>query len=120
MTMAGMNVECCVVGADVVYWCGPVSRNRYFVTYDIADDSRRTAVFKALHAFGDHLQYSVFRCDLSEQRRVVMIATIDPMIDHDDDQVLIIDLGPIDGRAAESVVSLGKPYTNPERRVIIV
>ncbi len=95
-------------------------QSRYFVTYDIADDDRRTAVFKALHGFGDHLQYSVFRCDLSAQRRAVLIATIDPMIDHAVDQVLIIDLGPTDGRAATCVVSLGKAYSNPERRVIIL
>ena len=41
-------------------------RNRYIVTYDICDDARRTAVYKALRGFGDHLQYSVFRCDLSD------------------------------------------------------
>jgi CRISPR-associated protein Cas2 len=95
-------------------------RSRYFVTYDIADDARRTAVFKALRGFGDHMQYSVFRCDLSDQQRAVMIATIDPLIDHSDDQILIVDLGPVDGRASTCVSSLGKTYTNPERRVIIV
>ena len=70
--------------------------------------------------FGDHLQYSVFRCDLTDTRRAVMIATIDPLLDHDDDQVLIIDLGPVDGRAATCIFSLGKAYQNPERRVIII
>ena len=53
-------------------------RNRYFVTYDISDDTRRTAVFKTLRGFGDHLQYSVFRCDLSPRQRAVMIAAVDP------------------------------------------
>ncbi len=95
-------------------------QSRYFVTYDIADDDRRTAVFKALHGFGDHLQYSVFRCDLSEQRRAMLVAAIDPLIDHAVDQILIIDLGPTDGRAATCVVSLGRTYSNPERRVIIL
>ena len=47
-------------------------RNRYIVTYDITDDRRREAVFKALRGFGDHLQYSVFRCDLSDRERVEM------------------------------------------------
>lgn len=95
-------------------------RSRYFVTYDIADDARRNAVFKALRGFGDHLQYSVFRCDLSDRQRAQMVAVIDPLIDHDDDQVLVIDLGPVDGRASRCVYALGKPYGNPERRVIIV
>ena len=95
-------------------------RSRYFVTYDIADDARRTAVFKALHGYGDHVQYSVFRCDLSERQRALMVAGVDRLIDHDDDQILIIDLGPVDGRASDCIFSLGKRYANPERRVIIV
>lgn len=95
-------------------------RSRYFVTYDITDDARRTAVFKALRGFGDHMQYSVFRCDLSDLQRAVMVAAISPLLDHAEDQVLIIDLGPVDGRASTCVDSVGKPYSNPERRVIIV
>lgn len=95
-------------------------RTRYFVTYDIADDARRTAVFKTLRGFGDHMQYSVFRCDLSDLQRAAMIAAVDALLDHADDQVLIIDLGPVDGRASSCVFSLGKTYSNPERRVIII
>ena len=95
-------------------------RSRYLITYDITDDSRRTAVFKALRGFGDHLQYSVFCCDLSDRQRAAMVAVIDPLLDHDEDQVLVVDLGPVDGRASSCVYSLGRPYANPERRVIIV
>lgn len=95
-------------------------RSRYLITYDITDDGRRNAVFKALRGFGDHLQYSVFRCDLSDRQRAAMVAVIDPLLDHDEDQVLVVDLGPVEGRASSCVYSLGRPYANPERRVIIV
>ena len=95
-------------------------RSRYFVTYDITDDARRTAVYKALRGFGDHLQYSVFRCDLSDLQRAVLIATVGALIDHAEDQILIIDLGPVEGRADTCVSALGKPYSNPQRRVIII
>jgi CRISPR-associated protein Cas2 len=95
-------------------------RNRYIVTYDIADDARRTAVYKTLRGFGDHLQYSVFRCDLSERRRVELAGTLHDLIDHSTDQVLIIDLGPIDGRAAICVSSIGRSYANPERTAVIL
>ena len=95
-------------------------RNRYIVTYDITDDRRRTAVYKCLRGFGDHLQYSVFRCDLIERRRVELIAALYELIDHATDQVLVIDLGPVDGRAAICVSSIGRAYTNPERIVVIV
>ena len=95
-------------------------RSRYLITHDITDDGRRNAVFKALRGFGDHLQYSVFRCDLSDRQRAAMVAVIDPLLDHHEDQVLVVDLGPVDGRASSCVYSLGRPYANPERRVIIV
>lgn len=95
-------------------------RNRYIVTYDITEDARRTAVYKALRGFGDHLQYSVFRCDLSERRRVELTGTVHDLIDHATDQVLIIDLGPVDGRAAVCISSLGRTYRNPERAAVIV
>ena len=95
-------------------------RSRYIVTYDIVDDRRRAAVFKALRGFGDHLQYSVFRCDLSDRQRAELVAAVDPLLDHEVDQVLVIDLGPLDGRASSCVFSLGRAYANPERRVIIV
>jgi CRISPR-associated protein Cas2 len=95
-------------------------RTRYFVTYDITDDPRWTAVYKLLRGFGDHLQYSVFRCDLTDRRRVELIAALHELIDHATDQALMIDLGPVDGRASTCVSSVGRAYGNPERRVLIV
>jgi CRISPR-associated protein Cas2 len=95
-------------------------QNRYFVTYDITADHRRTAVYKALRGFGDHLQYSVFRCDLGDRRRIELVAALHALIDHETDQVLIIDLGPVDGRAETCVSSVGRTYINPERSVVIV
>jgi CRISPR-associated protein Cas2 len=94
--------------------------SRYIVSYDITDDRRRGQVYKTMRGFGDHLQYSVFRCDLSRRERVAMIATLHPLIDHDDDQILIIDLGPIDGRASECVEAMGRSYTNPERHAVVI
>ena len=94
--------------------------SRFIVSYDITDDRRRAQVYKAMRGFGDHLQYSVFRCDLSPRERVTLVATLHPLLDHDEDQVLIIDLGPVDGRAADCVDSIGRPYTNPQRHAIII
>lgn len=95
-------------------------RNRFIVTYDIRDDDRRTAVFRALRGFGDHIQYSVFRCDLSEQARITLLATLHPLIEHKEDQILVIDLGPVDGRAASCITALGRPHIAPERTVIVI
>jgi CRISPR-associated protein Cas2 len=95
-------------------------RRRYLVTYDIADDDRRTQVFRALRGHGDHLQYSVFRCDLSATDRALLTTALHPLIDHSCDQILIVDLGPVEGRGSTCVTSLGRSYVPPERTVVIV
>lgn len=95
-------------------------RNRYFVTYDISDDDRRTRIFKVLRGFGDHIQYSVFRCDLSERERIALIAALHPLIDHAEDQILMIDLGPTDGRASSCVNAIGRRYLNPDRGAVVI
>jgi CRISPR-associated protein Cas2 len=97
-----------------------IVKTRYIVTYDITDDVRRTAIFKALRGHGDHLQYSVFRCDLSDTERTMMVAELFPLLDPREDQILVIDIGPVDGRAATCVTSLGRRYIAPERSVVII
>ncbi len=37
------------------------------ISYDIPDDKRRTKVMKALKDFGQHVQYSVFECDIRHE-----------------------------------------------------
>jgi len=95
-------------------------RQRYIVTYDICDPVRLRKVYKAMRGFGEHLQYSVFRCDLSDMQRVRMIGVLGELINHGVDQVLIIDIGPAEGRGGQVIEALGRPYTPPERRAIVV
>jgi CRISPR-associated protein Cas2 len=40
-------------------------RKTYLVCYDICDDRRLAKVHKTLRGFGDHLQYSIFECQLT-------------------------------------------------------
>ena len=40
-------------------------RTTYLVCYDIANDKRLRRVFKVCKNYGDHLQFSVFECDLN-------------------------------------------------------
>lgn len=94
--------------------------NRYIVTYDISNDDRRNRVFAALRGHGDHLQYSVFRCDLSDVERVALGAVLHQIVEHLEDQVLFIDLGPVDGRASGCVTSIGRKYLAPERSVLVL
>jgi CRISPR-associated protein Cas2 len=66
------------------------------VTYDIADDRRRQAVFECLQAVGTRVQLSTFECridDLSAER--TLIDELTTRIDEAEDQIRMyrIDLG---------------------------
>ncbi len=45
-------------------------KTAYLVTYDITDPKRLHAVYKVMRGFGDHLQLSVFRCELTARQLV--------------------------------------------------
>lgn len=95
-------------------------RNSYLVSYDISDQKRLRRVFKTMRGFGDHLQYSVFRCDLSPQERVLLMEAITPIINHRDDQVLIVDLGPVEGRAKHCATVVGRASPPSLRQAVVV
>ena len=52
----------------------------YVVTYDISSPRRWRKVFRAMHGFGEHIQLSVFRCDLTPLQQAVMKRTLDELI----------------------------------------
>ncbi|MGH7233768.1 MAG: CRISPR-associated endonuclease Cas2 [Nitrospiraceae bacterium] len=95
-------------------------RRLYIVTYDICDPKRLRRVFKTMKGFGEHLQLSVFQCDLPEIDLMKMRAALAEIIHHTDDQVLIIDLGATEGRPIKSIASLGKGVEVVERQAQIV
>jgi len=89
-------------------------RKLLVVTYDICDPKRLRRVFKAMKGFGQHLQLSVFRCDLTDMERFQMIGVLQELIHHGEDQVLLIDLGPSEGRS-HTVDSIGRPVIRERR-----
>ena len=91
----------------------------YIVTYDIASRSRWRRVFRTMEGYGEWLQLSVFQCRLTAKRRVAMVAALDSIVHHDDDHVLIVDLGPAD-KVSPRVESLGKRFDAVAREPIIV
>lgn len=95
-------------------------RHSYIVTYDISDPKRLRRVYKLMLGFGDHIQLSVFRCELNHRELVEMRAALGEVIKTDEDQVLFASLGPVQGRAREAVSSLGRPYDDPERLAVVV
>ena len=95
-------------------------RSGFIVSYDIADPKRWRKIYRVMYGYGEHIQLSVFRCELSPADKVRMMAVIDKLIHHDEDQVLIIDTGPAPGRSDRCIVALGKPFACRERAPVVV
>ena len=96
-------------------------RTCYIVAYDIADPKRLRRVHRTMRGYGDALQYSVFRCILSPSERVLLLEALTPIINHRQDQVMFINLGPANGRAHVSIETLGRALASePERIAVIV
>ena len=95
-------------------------RKSYLVCYDISNDKRLRKVFQIMRAYGDHLQYSVFECQLRPIDLVELKMKLSVEIHHDEDQVLFVDLGPAEGRGERVITALGIPYTALDSPCIIV
>jgi CRISPR-associated protein Cas2 len=95
-------------------------RTSYLVCYDITDEKRLRNVFKVMRNFGDHLQYSVFECQLTPTDLVRCRAELSKIIHHEQDQVLFVDLGPAEGRGDRVITALGKPYAAIDAPCIVV
>lgn len=95
-------------------------RKTYLVCYDICDDRRLAKVHKTMRGFGDHLQYSVFECQLTAADLARCRHRLGEIIDHKIDQVLFVDLGPVEGRGDRVITALGKPYSPFDSPCIVV
>ena len=92
----------------------------YVVTYDISSPKRWRRVFAAMHGYGEHVQLSVFRCDLTPMQHVRLRNCLDGLIHHHEDQVLIVDLGPSTPAVVAGIEVIGRPrsFELPSGRII--
>ena len=95
-------------------------RTSYLVCYDICDAKRLQQVHRVMRGFGDHLQYSVFECQLTPMDLVRCRSELSEIIHHEQDQVLFIDLGPAEGRGDRVITALGKAYSAIDSPCIVV
>jgi CRISPR-associated protein Cas2 len=96
-----------------------MSRIRYLVSYDISHPKRLRKVARTLEGFGVRLQYSVFECPLDAVRLAKLQAELEPLINHDEDQVLFVSLGPSATDATLVIDAMGLPYEVRSRVTII-
>jgi len=85
-------------------------RTTYLVCYDIADSRRLRQVFKICKNYGDHLQFSVFECDLNPTEKAGFELELTEIIRPSEDQVVFVLLGPSEGRGDRVITALGLPY----------
>jgi CRISPR-associated protein Cas2 len=93
--------------------------NYYLVSYDISDPDRLRKVERKMRAYGCRLHYSVFRCDLDLRGMAEMRSELGGLINHKEDRVMIINLGPSTDRTEGRITFLGKNPEEKERREII-
>ncbi len=96
-----------------------MNRRRILVTYDVCNDRRLRKVFKVLNDFGDHVQFSVFLCELNPMERVRLERALGKVIHHTEDQVLLFDLGLANTDVETTVESIGRD-SQPQCRTIVV
>ena len=96
-----------------------LSRIRYLVSYDICEPKRLRKVARAMEGFGVRLQYSVFECPLDDMKMAMLKAALQPIVKHDEDQVLFVSLGPSANDASLIIEAMGLPYTVRTRVTII-
>lgn len=86
-------------------------RNFVLVSYDIADPKRWRRVFKIMKGHGEHVQYSVFICQLTPLDEAHLKAKLDDEIHHREDQVMFVHIGPVTKNQLEKRIStIGKEY----------
>ncbi|MBN2001729.1 MAG: CRISPR-associated endonuclease Cas2 [Anaerolineae bacterium] len=57
------------------------------IAYDIPDDKRRTKVMKLLQGYGEHVQESVFECDLESGIFRQMTQRLNKLLEPNEDNV---------------------------------
>jgi CRISPR-associated protein Cas2 len=83
----------------------------FIVTYDVSDPKRWRKVYKTMRGYGEWIQLSVFQCRMSKIRLLKLQAALGDIVNHLEDHVLFLDLGPAEGVKLR-VSSIGKPF-NP-------
>lgn len=91
----------------------------YVVAYDIAAPRRWRRVFRIMQGFGEWMQLSVFQCRLTRRRQIELKLALDEVINHAEDHVIILDLGPA-AAIRPRIESLGKPFSVVDRGPVIV
>lgn len=88
-----------------------MARRTYICSYDVSNDKRRSRLFEVLKDHGEHVQFSLFICELSDKEYVRLVSLCRPFIHATEDQLLLLDLGSASPNWSERLEVLGKTWT---------
>ena len=91
-------------------------RTVYLIAYDICDPKRWRQVYRIMCGAGDPVQYSVFRCELTDVELHKVQAQLWSELNLKEDRVMVVDLGPTDGRGDDCIEFWGNPRVEPSDR----
>jgi len=94
-------------------------RRRYLISYDVSCDKRRYRIFKTLLDRGDHVQYSVFFCDLNRRELAELRGLLIEHMHAREDQIIVLDLGSMEQDLFQTLECLGKVY-QPMTRIQVI
>ena len=95
-------------------------RNRYVVCYDISDPDRCRRVHGLMQGYGDHIQYSVFLCELSAMELTYLKRDLTETLNLNEDRAIIVDTGPADSDHEKRFYTLGTQIINEREPAIII
>ena len=95
------------------------SRRLYLCSYDVADDKRRTRLFEILKDHGEHVQFSLFLCELTAKEYAGLRSLCRDHVHASEDQLLLLDLGSAGLDWAQCLEVLGKVWSPGVRCHII-
>jgi len=90
------------------------------IAYDIRDEKRLRAVAKTMVGFGWRMQYSVFISDLDTMELFDLKTRLAETINHGEDSVAFIDVGPPKERGQQSFDFMGVAPSLPTSGALII
>lgn len=95
-------------------------RSVYLIAYDVCDPKRLRKAYTLMCGAGDPVQFSVFRCELSDVEKQRLKESLWEVLNLADDRVILVNLGPVEGRGDECIEYWGNPLTAKSDRAAVV
>lgn len=95
----------------------PSERRFYLFTYDIGNPKRLRKVFKTMTAYGMHRQLSVFICELTAKKKILLLRELRTLIHPQEDQILFV---PLCGRCVSELQTLGQPLASIHEHCLVL